>query len=85
MRDAYSRLSILEADFFKTYRRRNDVELTLTSTSAPLRDQSGNMKFDERGRIRLSPEIVEIRVVYDDTNPEQVEQYSWFAARALKE
>jgi hypothetical protein len=84
MREAYDRLLAMTADYTKTNRGKPSIELTLTSQSSPVRDKGGRMVVDDRGRIKLGPELIEIRAVYDDAAPDQMTEYRWFAARAAR-
>lgn len=82
MRSAYERLLALESAYLVANRRKHVIELTLSSQSIPLRDATGAIRVDDRGRIRMSPEIIEVRAVYDDAAPAQVSEWQWFAGRA---
>ncbi len=70
MREAYAKLLALEENFLKTHKRRNSVELTLASTSTPI--------YDERGKIKFLNEKIEIRAVVENKNPDQILEYEWF-------
>lgn len=82
MGEAYACLLALEGAYLKTHKKRHQIDLTLTSTSQPLRDQQGRMLTDDRGRVRLSPEVVEVRAVYDDKDPAHTAEYQWLAGAA---
>ena len=70
MRAELTALTDLELSYLKANKHKNTVSLTLTSTSRPI--------YDERGRMKLSNEIIEVRAVYDGAVPTQVSEYEWF-------
>lgn len=74
MREAYAAILALEAEYLKAHKRKTAIELTMASTSKPM--------YDERGRAKLSTEIVEVRAVYDNGSAAQISEYEWLAARA---
>lgn len=74
MREAYTRQLALEALYLKTHKRKHTIDMMLSSTSRPM--------YDERGRPKLSNEVIEVRAVYDDAVPAQVADYEWFAGAA---
>lgn len=74
MREAFAAITQLEADYLKAHKRGSTITLTLCSTSKPV--------YDERGRPKLSNEVVEVRAVYDNRVPAQVTEYEWFVERA---
>lgn len=74
MREAYASVLALEAAYLKTHKRKHVIDLTLSSTSRPV--------YDERGRPKLSNEVIEVRAVYDEAAPAQVADYQWFAGAA---
>lgn len=76
MREAYAAIQALETEYLKANKRKPVIELTLASTSRPV--------FDERGKLKLTNEMVEVRAVYDDKIAAQVAEYEWFAGRALE-
>lgn len=82
MREAYDTLVVLEASYLKTHKRKPEIALTLASSSHPLKDNQGRILTDDRGRIRTSPEVVEVRAVYDDKVPAQLSDYQWFVGAA---
>ncbi len=82
MSKAYDSILSLEAAYLKANKRKATISLTLASTSQPLRDSGGRILTDDRGRIRLSPEVVEVRAVYDNQSPTQVTESQWFAGAA---
>ncbi len=82
MSKAYDSLLGLEAAYLKVNKRKHAIDLTLTSTSTTLRDNQGRILTDDRGRVRLSPEVIEVRAVYESSNPAHVTEYQWFAGAA---
>ncbi len=82
MSKAYAALLGLETQYLKANKRKHAIDLTLTSTSTTLRDNQGRILTDDRGRVRLSPEVIEVRAVYESSNSAHVTEYQWFAGAA---
>lgn len=76
MREAYAAILALEKDYLLENKKKSTIQLTLSSTSSPV--------YDERGRLRLSKEHIEVRAVFDDGIISQITESEWFKAHINK-
>lgn len=76
MREAYGLILSLEAEYLRAHKRKSAIELTLSSTSKPI--------YDDRGRPKLSNEVVEVRAVYESDDQAQLTEAQWFEEAAAR-
>jgi hypothetical protein len=69
MRSAYAAMTSLEKEYLLANKKKITVDLTLSSTSQPF--------HDERGRVRMGEEKVEVNAVFDSNNAKHTAELDW--------
>lgn len=69
MRSAYAAMTSLEKEYLLANKKKITVDLTLSSTSQPF--------YDERGRVRMGEEKIELNAVFDGTNTKHTMELDW--------